>query len=83
MGSEELVPRGDAYRDTGGGTRVGKGEGIQSGYRNILLGKNITVSNKTFGTNQHAPFAYATQLEKYHPNISILGGHEGQLERER
>ena len=34
MGSEELGPRGGAYRDMGGGTGVGKGEGIQIGYRN-------------------------------------------------
>ena len=83
MGSEELGHRGDAYHDTGGGTGVGKEEGIQSGDKNRLLGRNVPVANKTLETNPHAPFAYATQLGKYHPNISILGGHEGKLERER
>ena len=83
MGSEDLGLRGDAYSETGGGTGRGEGEGIQSGDRNRLLGRKIPVANTTLGTNTHAPFAYATQLGKYHPNMIILGGHEGQLERER
>ena len=81
MGSEELGTRGDAYRDMGGGTEVGKGEGIQSGDINRLQGINIPVANTTLMKNPHDPFAYATKLKKYHPNMSILGGHEGQLER--
>ena len=83
MGSEELVPRVDEYCSTGRRTGGGKGRGIQSVDRNRLLGINIPVANTTLGTNPHATLAYATHLEIYHQNMSILGGHGGQIQIER
>ena len=67
MGSEAFGPRGGAYRDTGCRTGVGKGEVIQSGDRNRLLVRNISVANTTIGTNPYSPFAYATELKKIPP----------------
>ena len=83
MGSENIGPKGDVYRNTRGGTVVGKGEGIQSGDRNRLLGRNIPVANTTLGEIHMLPLPMLRNWKNNKPNMSILGEHEGQLERER
>ena len=42
-----------------------------------------TVANVILGTEPNAPLAYAPVLELHHPIMSMLGGHRGQLVREK
>ena len=41
-----------------------------------------TVKNTTLGMEPNAPLAYSTVLKIHQPNMSTLGAHRGQLDRE-
>ena len=42
-----------------------------------------TVEINTTGTDPNSPLAYVLVLDHHHLNMSKLGGHGSQLERER
>ena len=64
--------------DGGGG-----GDGWDSNKDRRIIRWAYTVVNVILGTEHNVPLASTPGLELYHPIMSMLGGHGGQLERYR
>ena len=61
----------------------GGGDGWDSNEDGRIIRWAYTVVNVILGTEHNVPLASTPGLELYHPIMSMLGGHGGQLERER
>ena len=87
MGGQAVVVAGplgigrDTDRSSGGGTyRGGGGYGRDI---DVLNRGEDTVANTILGTESHSSLASAPGLKLHHPNMSMIGGYVGLLERER
>ena len=65
----------NGQRGGGWDGQYGDGDGLNWWENNVV--------NIILGTESNSPLAYAPVLELHHIIISTLGGHGGQLERER
>ena len=74
---------GDADEGLGGRTDGGGGGDGRDGdrYRKLIKWED-TAENISFGIEHNAPLVYDHRLELYHPIMSTLEEHRGQLERE-
>ena len=66
--------------DSGSGGRAGVEGGGDGWYRyGKIISWGDTVSNLILGAEHNSPLSYDPVLEIFHPIISIIGGHGGQL----